>query len=149
MAVAERRREVDLDKLRQKAEFLRDTLRRLREIRDEGREAFLESSVAEAATTRYLQIGIESIVDAANHIIAREGWGLPKTYQESIDLLIREGFLPRDRSETFRRMVKFRNRAVHLYDTIEPEQIWDIVQNHLEDFEVFLQALVSEYLAEG
>ncbi len=140
------RRDVDRDKLRQKAEFLRDTLRRLREIRDEGREAFLESDVAEAATTRYLQIGIESIVDAANHIIAREGLGLPKTYQESIDLLIGQGFLPRDRIETFRRMVRFRNRAVHLYDTIEPEQIWDIVENHLEDFEVFLRALVSRYL---
>lgn len=137
---------VDLDKLRQKVEFLRNTLRRLQGIRGEGRESFLDSEITQMATTRYLQIGIESMLDSAHHVIAREGWGLPKTYQEAMDLLVQEGVLPRERQETFRQMIKFRNRAVHLYDRLEPEQIWEIVDEHLDDFELFLRAMTERYL---
>ena len=125
---------------------MREMLRLLREIREQGREAFLESSTAEAATTRYLQIAIESMIDVAHHVIARKAWGLPKTYHEAIDLAIREGFLPADRAEEFERLVTFRNRAVHLYDMPEAEEVWDVAENHLEDLEAVVVAVVTKYL---
>lgn len=137
---------VDVDKLRQKAALIREKLRLLREVRKEGREAFLESSTAEAATTRYLQIAIESVVDVAHHLIARKGWGLPKTYQEAIDLAMREGFLPAERAEAFRRLVTFRNRAVHLYDMPKAGEVWDVLENYLEDLDTVLGAVATEYL---
>lgn len=137
---------MDVDKLRQKAALLREMLRLLREVRKEGREAFLESSTAEAATTRYLQVAIESMIDVAHHLIARNAWGLPKTYQEAIDLVVREGFLPADRADAFQRLVTFRNRAVHLYDMPEAEEVWDVAENHLEDLEAVVVAVVTKYL---
>lgn len=139
--------DVDLEKLRQKAQYVRDTVRRLTEMRAGGREAFLGDRIFEAAATRYLHTAIEAMIDAANHIISREGLGLPKTYHEAMSLLLREGILPRDMASTLERMVKFRNRAVHLYDEINPVEIWEIIENHLGDFDRFLEAIVQRYFA--
>ncbi|NJL26948.1 MAG: DUF86 domain-containing protein [Thermoanaerobaculia bacterium] len=136
---------VDLEKLRQKVQYVRDTRRHLSAIRDRGRDVFLSDRILEAAATRYLHTGIEAMIDAANHIISREGLGLPKTYHEAMSLLLREGILPREMASTLERMVKFRNRAVHLYDEISPEEIWGILDNHLGDFERFLEAIVRRY----
>lgn len=135
----------DLRKLRQKIQYIRDTVRRLEDIRSESKEAFLEKNILQAAATRHLQVGVEAILDAAHHIIAREGLGIPQTYREAIRLLVQAGILPRDRQEVYLRMVKFRNRAVHLYDEIEPREIWNLLENHLGDFEEVIRALVGRY----
>lgn len=136
---------VDLEKLRQKVQYVRDSVRHLSEMRAGGREAFLADRILEAAATRYLHTGIEAMIDAANHIISREGLGLPKTYHEAMSLLLRERILPREMASTLEQMVKFRNRAVHLYDEISPEEIWEIIEHHLGDFDRFLEAIVRRY----
>lgn len=135
----------DRDILRQKVQFVRDSLRRLRQIRGEGKAAYLEDWKSQDATIRILQVAVEAILDAANHIIAREGLGLPKTYAEAITILTREGVLPAEHRDDLIRMIQFRNRAVHLYDEIDQEEIWSILENHLGDFEVVLDAIVQRY----
>ena len=141
--------EVDRDKLRQKIQYIRDALRRLEEIRARGESAYLADSLLQAASIRYLQTGIEAMIDAANHIVARQGLGLPLTYAQALELLVREGILPRDRNAVYKEMVKFRNRAVHLYDEIDPGEVYRILENHLGDFEGFIQVIVQRFFEEG
>ncbi len=140
---------VDREKLRQKIQFIRDAVRRLGEVRGKGREAFLADDLLQAAAVRWLQVGIEAVVDAANHIIAREGLGLPKTYSEAVEILAREKILPSDRAGTFVKMVRFRNRAVHLYDQIDAPEVFDIIENDLGDFEAFISAITTRYFSDG
>lgn len=135
----------DPDKIRQKVQFLREALRQLEQIRQRGETEVSGDPILQAATIRYLQVGIEAILDVANHIIAREGLGLPKTYQESLELLMREGILPREKAEDFAAMVGFRNRAVHLYQQIEPAEVWKILEEDLGDFEIFIRSMVERY----
>ncbi|HEX2162791.1 MAG TPA: DUF86 domain-containing protein [Thermoanaerobaculia bacterium] len=136
---------VERDVLRQKVQFVRDQVRLLDELASRPREDFLSDWTLQAAATRSLQIAIEAILDACHHVIAREGLGLPKTYQEAIDLVVRHGVLPKEAHDMFSRMVRFRNRAVHLYEEIDPEEIWQILQDHLDDFEVFVAAITRRY----
>lgn len=136
----------DRRKLRQKAQYVRDAVRALERIRQDGREAFLANSLAEPAATRRLQVAIEAVLDAANHIVAREGWGLPKSYREAIDLLIANGVLPSETRDRLHAMVAFRNKAVHLYQEIEPDQVFSMLEHDLGDFEIFLRALSDRYL---
>ncbi len=137
--------EPDPDKIRQKIQFLRAALRQLREIGSRPESEFLTDDILQAAAVRNLQIGVEAILDTANHIVARLGLGLPATYQEAIALLIKEGILPREKAENFAGMVRFRNRAVHLYEEIDPAEVWKILQEHLGDFEVFIRAMTVRY----
>ena len=137
---------VDKEKLRQKLSFMREQLRRLKKISEINYEEFQADPVYEAAATRMLQITIEAMLDVCAHVVAREGWGLPKTYVETVELAGRNGLIPWELIDDYKAMARFRNRAVHLYDEIDAEEIWSILQNHLDDFRPFISAVIERYL---
>ncbi|MBX6378701.1 MAG: DUF86 domain-containing protein, partial [Clostridia bacterium] len=110
------RRPVDTEKVRRKIQVIRDALKKLEAIRREGPERFRANPFLEPAATRLLQVAIEALIDIANHIVAREGLGVPGTYRDALRLLVREGILDREDEPRFFAMVGFRNRAVHLYE---------------------------------
>lgn len=139
---------VDLDKIRSHIAFIRGRVKALEGIAAGGHARFAEDEILQAAAVRYLHTAIEAMIDIANHIVARQGLGLPSTYREALDLLVDEGILPGGQREAFGRMVGFRNRAVHLYDTIEEEEVFSILSGHLEDFGIFVTAVASRFFEE-
>lgn len=138
---------VDRDKLRHHLDHARGNLRHLDRIREEGREAFLEDERTQMATVRLLQTAIEALLDCGHHVIAREGLGIPRSYSDTITLLVEAGILPQEDRDTFQRMVRFRNLAVHLYDEVAPVEVWKIVEDHLRDFDRFIGAIGQRYLS--
>ncbi len=139
---------VDTGKLRARVDFVRGAVRRLERVRTGGRDAFLGDEVLQAATIRWLQTAVEALVDMANHVIAREGLGIPRAASDAFEILIREGVLPAAQRDTFLAMVRFRNRVVHLYDEVRPEELWRVVERHLADFDGFIRAIVGRYFPE-
>jgi len=137
---------VDLEKIRQKLQFMRKNLRELQQFAVMDLKQFENNSLYEAAATRMLQITIEALLDICTHIIAREGWGLPKTYVESIEMAVYHGLIPNDFLDIYRAMARFRNRVVHIYDDIEAEEIHKIIKNHLDDFRPFMENVIKKYL---
>jgi uncharacterized protein YutE (UPF0331/DUF86 family) len=140
---------VDPDKLRHHLDYARANVRHLERIRAEGRAAFLGDERTQMAAIRWLQTAIEALLDSGHHVIAREGLGIPRQYADTIALLVEAGILPREDRDTFVSMVRFRNRAVHLYDEIAAEEVWKIVEDHLGDFDRFIGAIAGRYLAGG
>jgi uncharacterized protein YutE (UPF0331/DUF86 family) len=138
---------VDPDKLRHHLDYARRNLERLRRVRDDGEEAFLGDDMTQAATIRLLQVAIEALLDCGHHVIAREGLGIPRQYADTVRLLVEAGILPGDHQESLLRMVRFRNRAVHLYDEIDAPEVFDILEHHLGDLELFIAAIAKRYLA--
>jgi len=137
---------VNKQKMRDKIQFIKEKLTRLSQINKAGDEAFLADPFLPDAAVRLLQVSIEAMIDIAGHIVAREQLGSPKTYRESFELMAKAGILPRERLPTYINMVKFRNRAVHLYDNISNEEILKIIKNNLQDFEEFIGYIVNSYL---
>ena len=88
-------------------------------------------------------------VDMANHIVARQGLGTPTSYQEAVDLLIDHGVLPAENAEAYGQMVRFRNRAVHMYYEIDVDEVCAILDSDLSDFETFIAAIVKRYFPES
>ena len=137
---------VDRSKLRSHLDFVRGNVRKLEQLRNEGRQAFLGDDRSQAAATRWLQTAIEAVIDTANHVIAREGLGVPRAYSEAIEILVREAVLPTEHREAYLAMVRFRNRVVHLYDEVAPAEVWRIIEDDLGDFDAFISAIASRYL---
>lgn len=54
--------------------------------------------------------------------------------------------LAQSHEESFVRMVRFRNRAVHLYDQIGAPEVIDILEHHLGAVELFIGAMAERYL---
>ena len=136
---------VNNEKIRDKIQFIKENISKLEEISTVKPEQFTNNLLMSPASTRLLQISIEAMIDIANHIVARKHLGTPKTYRESMEILSREGIIPKEKLQIYLKMIKFRNRAVHLYDDISDEEILKIIKNNLHDFESFIGFIVSHF----
>lgn len=86
---------------------------------------------------------IEAMIDICNHLISREKYELPATSSDSIKILVKHQILAKTDEPTFIAMVKFRNKAVHLYDQINDEEVYKILQENLGDIDKFITAIVK------
>ncbi len=137
---------VSPNRIRDKIQFIQQNLDKLWRINKMSQAAFLEDPFMLDAAVRLLQTSIEAVLDISHHIVARKHLGIPQTYGESIELLAKAGILSQKELPNFINMVKFRNRAVHLYDNIPGEEVYKIIQYHLPDFEYFISSIVIHYL---
>jgi uncharacterized protein YutE (UPF0331/DUF86 family) len=88
-------------------------------------------------------IAIECCVDITNHIIASEGFRLPKDNADSFAVLIDEGIIPREWLGRLASMARFRNRLVHLYAAVRNEQVYEYLQQSLADLDAFGRAIAN------
>ncbi|MBI3322150.1 MAG: DUF86 domain-containing protein [Candidatus Omnitrophica bacterium] len=94
-----------------------------------------------AIAEHYLRRALEAIFDAGNHILSRFPLApteRPESYKAIALALGRHGVVPKEFAEkTLKDMAGYRNRIVHFYDEITPEELHTIVQNNLNDLETF------------
>lgn len=92
-----------------------------------------------------LQRAVQNSIDLAAHVIADEGLGIPGELREHFDLLERAGVINDDLRKKLRKMVGFRNIAVHEYQSINIQILKSILKNHLKDIEDFYVAILHHY----
>lgn len=90
-----------------------------------------------------LQRAVQASIDLANVVIAKEGLGLPNTYRQSFEILLKHQVLPQGLANKMISMVGFRNISVHDYGKIKPEIVHSIVKSNLTDFEVFYEIIFN------
>jgi len=136
---------VEKEKLRQKIQIIREEKRKIEKLKELNYEEFKKNDFYEDAATRILQVMIEAVLDICAHIIAREGWGTPKTFVETIQIATNNGLISREKEEDFKNIATFRNRVVHLYDQPNPEEIYRILKDKTADFDYFISQVVKKY----
>ena len=94
----------------------------------------------------YLIVAIEACIDIANHIIAKERYGVPKTYSDCFSILLERKIISKQLANKLINMAKFRNLLVHLYWNVNDERIYEILQTELEDFEEFIRHISAKIL---
>lgn len=82
-----------------------------------------------------IQRACEQAIDAACREVSRLGLGVPADSADAFSLLERERLLSPPLAERMRRMVGFRNVAVHEYRRLDPAVVRTIVEHRLGDFE--------------
>lgn len=139
---------VDLHKVRQKLQYIRSEVRELGRFLDMDEETFLRHPYYAPAATRMLQVAIEAVLDLCAHIIAREGWGLPKSYREIVLLAAQHGLIPAELRDRYVEMTRFRNRVVHLYDDVKDAEVLGFIKEHLGDFRPLVATVARRYLGD-
>ncbi len=133
----------DAERLRLQFEKLDERVTELREIAAKPRAAFLADPIARSAAERLLQNSIQSCLDVGNHLISEMQLRRPATYGDVFIILGEAGILPEDFAGELARMARFRNRLVHLYDEISPDELYDILQERLGDFGRFAASVMG------
>jgi hypothetical protein len=78
-------------------------------------------------------------------VVAAEGYGLPVAIGEAFSLLEKDGVIDATLAEKLRKMVGFRNIAVHDYQTIDPRVVESIVSTRLDDLRVFAAKVAERF----
>nr|WP_315230290.1 DUF86 domain-containing protein [uncultured Limnohabitans sp.] len=81
-----------------------------------------------------IQRACEAALDMGHHIIRRENLGLPQSSRDVFTLLADAHWLTPEVADPMKRMVGFRNIAVHEYQTLQLPITVNIIQSHLDDF---------------
>lgn len=101
-------------------------------MKDVTLEQFRKDWILQRMTERVLQVMVEIVIDVAERIIASEKAGPAASSSEAIEKLVTLGVLKS--TDPFINMIGFRNLIVHQYEEIEPEILFDIATNKLDDF---------------
>ena len=106
-----------------------------RELKGVDFDAFRNDWVRQRMTERALQVMVEIVIDIAERIIAVQNAGPAASATEAIEKLVELDVLKS--AKPYINMVRFRNLIVHQYEEIDPEILYNLARNQLEDFRQF------------
>lgn len=109
-------------------------------------EQYKNDLIRQSAVERFFQVAIECCTDIANHIIVAYGLKRPTQRKEVFQILYEAGYLEKDYADVMMKMVQLRNRLVHIYWDIDPESMYNYLQNDLvflEKFKVFTIGIIK------
>ncbi len=76
------------------------------------------------------------------HLIRREKLGVPQSARDVFTLLAQGGWIDAALADKLKRMVGFRNIAVHGYQALQLPILISIIETHLDEFLEYSQALL-------
>lgn len=90
----------------------------------------------------HLHRALEGVFHISAHILSRIPGGQVSEYKEMARKLGELGIVDKTfANTTLSHMAGYRNRIVHFYAEISPEEIYKIINKNLGDFDIFLQAV--------
>ena len=123
---------VDADVVFAKLDVIDRCLQRIEAIRG-GRRQELEPVDVDDIIAINLQRAIQAAIDLASHVVAEEGYGVADSTAGVFTLLEQRGVIDGALAGRLRKMVGFRNIAIHEYRSVDPEIVEAILEKHLGD----------------
>ena len=90
-----------------------------------------------------LQRSCELVTDIAMYIVSARKLGIPQEKREAFELLEKNGLIPKAMSENMKKMIGFRNIAVHDYKKLDETILQDVIENHLNDLLDFARTILN------
>lgn len=90
-----------------------------------------------------VQRACEAVLDMGQHIVRREGLGVPQSARDVFELMTRAGWIEAPLAEALKRMVAFRNIAVHDYQSLILPILVNIITSHLDEFLIFTRTVLQ------
>ena len=111
------------DVLINKAATIERCVRRAREEYERDTVSFAEDYTRQDAAILNIQRACEAALDMGQHLIRRDRLGVPQSARDVFSLLAQAGCIDSGLAGSLKRMVGFRNIAVHNYEAIN----WHVV----------------------
>lgn len=137
------------DVLINKAATIERCVARAREEYAANRAGFASDFTRQDAAILNIQRACEAALDMGQHLIRRERLGVPQSMRDVFALLAQGGWITPELAEGLKRMVGFRNIAVHDYQTLQLPIAVRIIETHLDEFLQYSRALLLRDAAGG
>lgn len=130
------------DVLVNKAATIERCVARAREEYAANPLGFVTDFTRQDAAILNIQRACEASLDMGQHLIRRERLGVPQSARDVFTLLARSGWIDAALADQLRRMVGFRNIAVHDYQARQVPITVSIITDHLDEFLRYSQAVL-------
>lgn len=130
------------DVLINKAAVIERCVARAREEYAANPATFGANFTRQDAAILNIQRACEAALDMGQHLIRREKLGVPQSARDVFALLAQGGWLDAALADALKRMVGFRNIAVHDDQALQLPITVSIIEKHLDEFLHYSQALL-------
>lgn len=117
-------------------------IKRIKEVYEENPKN-LENFTKQDSMILNIQRACEASIDIAMHIVASKKLGIPQTSRDAFDFLESNHIIDKALAQKMKSMIGFRNIAVHDYQSVNPEIVQAIIENHLSDFLEFTKTVLK------
>lgn len=125
-------------KLKEKQDNLLQVYEGLKNLQRLPKEKLDENIENLWAVTFGLIAGIEAAMDIAQFVLASRG-KKAESYGSLPDKMLELKIINEDFANQFRKMIGFRNRAIHNYPSLDSSEVYSILQGNINDFKKFLE----------
>tara|TARA_B100000614_G_scaffold161677_1_gene143987 strand:- start:1009 stop:1440 length:432 start_codon:yes stop_codon:yes gene_type:complete len=125
-----------------KAQSIQRCVSRAREELTAAGRGFATDYTRQDAAILNVTRACEQAIDLANHLVRIRHYGVPTSSADSFRLLASAGMIDADLAERLRRMVGFRNTAVHQYEEKDLDIAHRVITDGLEDILSFSHVAV-------
>lgn len=132
-----------------KATVIERCVRRARQEYAANPTGFRTDFTRQDAAIFNIQHACEAALDMGQHLIRREKLGVPQSARDVFALLAQAGWITAPLADGLKRMVGFRNIAVHDYQALQVPITVSIIENHLDEFLHYSQALLLRDAAQA
>jgi len=127
----------------EKLAWIRTMQERLRGLPRDSLTIFLSDPRTSAAAESYLRRALEALLDLGRHILAKGFAKAVVEYKQIPRYLLEEGVIAESDAALLRDMAGYRNRMVHFYDEVSPEELYEICTKRLGDIEQVISSIVD------
>lgn len=131
------------DVLINKAATVERCVARAREEYERDPATFTTDFTRQDAAVLNVQRACEAVLDMGQHVVRREGLGVPQSARDVFELLARGGWIGVELAQALKRMVAFRNIAVHDDQSLLLPILVNVITQHLDEFLDFKQIVLK------
>ncbi|MDA0738171.1 MAG: DUF86 domain-containing protein [Nitrospirae bacterium] len=125
------------DVLLNKVAIIERCLARIQDVYANNDKNLFEDVTKQDSIILNIQRACEASIDLAMHLVRKHGLGIPQESREAFALLETGDLLEGELAQRMKKMVGFRNVAVHDYTELSFDIIKAIITERLEDFSDF------------
>ena len=118
-------------------------LSELRPFSSTTKDVFLSDKKNPPFVESYLRRALEAVFDIGRHILAKTYGSKAIEYKAIAKELGEKGVITSELTDILIEMAGYRNRMVHFYKEVTPEEMYEIVTKHLSDFDRVIREFVS------
>mgnify|MGYP006175605225 CR=1 FL=1 len=132
------------DVLLNKAATIERCIHRALDEYNKNPATFASDFTRQDAAILNIQRACEAALDMGQHLIRKHKLGIPQSSRDVFALLATADFLPTELAEKMKKMVGFRNIAVHEYQRLQLAVTEYVITQRLDDFNQYCQLLISK-----
>lgn len=137
------------DVILNKAAIIERCVARAREEYERDRAGFARDFTRQDAAVLNILRACEAALDLGQHLVRRDKLGLPQSARDLFALLAAGNWIDLELAERLKRMVGYRDIAVHDYQTLQLPITIAIIEKHLVDFTDLTAVIIRRDAANG